>query len=380
MKLNRISLILWVILLMNLALRLPALWTQHIENDEVIYQTLADQVLKSPLNYTLRGSPILKNLPKMNYDQPLFHRPPLFVYLLALFRSLLGVHASVLISILAGALTVVALFGLAKELYGEQVALIAAAALSFCPFLLFCSTRILIDALLVFLLTSTLWILTLAFKKKNKVLFCVAGVMWGLAILTKEPGLLLIFPCAYLFFKEGINREKGVGLFCFGACAFIIVLPWYLWFFSIYKTLFPWWARNMPENLTMFPFIKMVINRPWYFYFQNISLAAPLYVFAWLGALESLKKRSWTLELVWALSFLIPLTIYGLMGEGYQTRYILPAMPAMSILVARFLSHKKEVIWALAIFLMAIGFLTGIVNSFIFYPADIFPLYYFFNI
>ncbi|MFH1458029.1 MAG: glycosyltransferase family 39 protein [Candidatus Omnitrophota bacterium] len=377
MKIRKTHFILFALLQFCLVVRLPALWIPHIENDEVIYQTLADKVSKNPADYTLRGTPILKNLPEKNYDQPLFHRPPLFVYFLALFRSLIGKNAGVLLSILAGVFTVAALFGIAKELYGERLAWICAVIISFCPLLLFCSTRILIDAPLAFLVTLTVGILVVALKRKSRLLFSLSGLALGLAVLTKEPGALAVFPCAYLLFKDGINKEKGMYLLYFLGCAFIIVLPWYFWFFTVYGTLIPWWAKIFPENIKMFPFMEMVVNRPWYFYFQNITLSMPVYAFAWIAMIGGLKKRRLTLELVWALSFLIPITLYGVMGQGYQTRYILPAIPALTILSADLLNTKDELIWALAVFLLAIGFLTGILNTFIFRPADIFPLYYF---
>jgi 4-amino-4-deoxy-L-arabinose transferase-like glycosyltransferase len=366
------------VLLFSLVLRLPALFIPHIENDEVIYQALADKVSKNPLDYTLRGTGLLQNLPKMNYDQPLFHRPPLFVYFLALVRSVFGREAGVLLSILSAVLTIAVLFGITKELYDERTAIISSVLMAFCPLLLFCSTRILIDAQLVFLVTLTVGLLMLALKKKSKLLFSLSGACFGSAILTKEPGMLIVFTCGYLFLKEGMNREKRIYLSYFLGCALVVALPWYIWFFSAYRTLIPWWAKIFPESIEMFPFVRMVVNRPWYFYFQNIALCIPVYIFGGMNLLVSLKKGQMKAEILWALSFLIPVTFFGMMGQGYQTRYILPAIPALAIMSASFINTKTRAVWMAALFLLAIGFLTGILNTFIFHPADIFPLHYFF--
>ena len=378
MNIKGIRVFLPAVLLFSLLLRLPALFVSHIENDEVIYQTLADKVSHDPLDYTLRGTGILANLPSMNYDQPLFHRPPLFVYLLAIVRNVLGKDRGVLLSILAALFTIAAVFGIAKARYNEKSARLCAVIISACPLLLFCSTRILIDAQLVFLVTLTVGVFLMAIRKKSRLLFSLSGLALGLACLTKEPGMLIVLACVYLLFKDGINKEKGMHLLYFLGCAVLAVFPWYFWFFTTYGTLIPWWAKIFPENIEMFPFMRMVVNRPWYFYFQNITLCAPVYIFAWINIFFLLRKKQITLEIIWVLSFLIPVTLFGMMGQGYQTRYILPAVPALTLLSADFMSQKKAWVWGLAAALLALGFLTGIMNTFIYHPADIFPLYYFF--
>jgi len=375
MKIRKAQLFLFAMLLFAFLIRIPALFVPHIENDEIIYQTLADKVSKNPLDYTLRGTAILQNLPKMNYDQPLFHRPPLFVYLLALFRNYIDKSGGVLLSILAAVFTIGAVFGIAKELHNERVALISAFIMSFCPLLLFCSARILLDAQLVLLVTSTVWIFLVAIKRKSKFLFSLSGLTLGLAILTKEPGMLIVFSCVFLLLKDGINRERSIYLLYFLGPTILVVFPWYYWFFTVYGTIFPWWAKIFPENIEMFPFIKLVVNRPWYFYFQNITLSMPVYIFAWMGIVINLKKRQMLAEIIWAFSFLVPLTLYGIFGQGYQTRYILPAIPALAILSADFVNKKNKFVWGLGIFLLALGFLTGLLNTYIYRPADIFPLH-----
>src|SRR3989338_2459976 len=113
MKFNNSHVILFAILLFSLALRLPALFIPHTENDEIIYETLADKVSKNPLDYSLQGTTILEKLPKAIYDRPLYERPPLFVYLLAILRNGLGVRWGILLPIFAGTLTILALFGVA---------------------------------------------------------------------------------------------------------------------------------------------------------------------------------------------------------------------------------------------------------------------------
>jgi len=82
------TVILIAIILFALAIRLPALFTWHIENDEIIYQVLADKVSKNFSDYSLQGTAILEQLPAEIYDKPLFHHPPLFIYWIILFKLL----------------------------------------------------------------------------------------------------------------------------------------------------------------------------------------------------------------------------------------------------------------------------------------------------
>jgi len=100
------------ILLFALALQLTTLFVPHNEGDEVIYLTLADKVSKNFTDYTLQGSPLLAKLPKATYDQPIFLRPPLFVYLLALFGIF---NASLFLPVLASLATLWTTSDLAKN-------------------------------------------------------------------------------------------------------------------------------------------------------------------------------------------------------------------------------------------------------------------------
>lgn len=378
MKIRNSHLILFAILLFSLAIRIPAFFIPHLENDEVIYEKLADQVSKSPLNYTLRGTDILSQLPKMNYDQPLFHRPPLFVYLLAIVRGVFGKPWGIILPILFGTLTVLAVFGVAREWYGEKQGLISALVVASCPLLLFASYRILIDSQLVFLITLAVWAFLVALRRNSRLLFSASGIILGLAILTKEPAVIMVITCAYIIFRGGFSKERVVNFLCFLLCAFLVTLPWYYWFYSTYRTLIPLWAKFYPENFQMFPFVRMVVDRPWYFYLKNISLAMPIYIFAWVSIGINLKKKMAKPEIVWALVYLGVITLYGIMGQGYQTRYILPIVPALAILAAEVLNNRNKIVLGVGITLLGLSFLTGILNSLIFKPADIWPFFSFF--
>lgn len=368
------------LVLFSLAIRLPSIFIPHVENDEIIYQTLADKVSKDLSDYSLQGTPVLDNLPKRNYDYPIFHRPPLFVYTLAFFRSLLGQRLGMLLPILSGALLVPAVFFIGRLLYGEKKALLAGFILLSCPIILFGSTRVLIDILLTLLVALTVLVFKKAEDRQSFTWYILGGFIFGLTALTKESAFLILPVCFYVMFRKGVTAKKVFFAVSFGAVSFAVFSPWLYHFYKASGQFFPWWARIYEENLEMFPFVKMAVERPWYFYFGHLLVVSPVYIFGYLRLAERIKNRGDLTEPIWLLSYFIFATIFGLMGEGYQMRYIMPAVPALCLLSADYLAGKNKVIWIAGILLLAYGFFTGILNSLIFKPADLFSAFYFFKL
>ena len=363
------------LLLLSLALRLPAYFIPHVENDEQIYQTLADKVARDPLDYSLRGTELLAHLPREIYDTPLYERPPLFVFVLAAFRGVLGEAWGILVPVLAGTLTLLATYAVARELYGSELALRSAAIASLCPLLLFCSVRILIEALLVLLVTTTVWLCLVATRKRSTGLFAATGVVLGLTLLTKETGLLVAPVCLFALFREGPRREKARFLVPLALGALATAAPWYLHVYSVLGTFVVWRSSISPEYMERFPFIREIALRPWHFYASNLALCAPVYVLGWIEGLDQARRKLVSTELVWGAAFLLPLTWLGMRGGGYQTRYLLPAVPAFAILAARALQGRGRWLWFAALVFLALGLLTGIMNSLMSKPADLLPLH-----
>ena len=182
-----------------------------------------------------------------------------------------------------------------------------------------------------------------------------------------------------MLFKDGLTKQRSVFFICFLFTAILICSPWYIYFYRIYGTILPLWIKPSHELANTFPFIKTVITRPWHFYISRIVLIAPIYLFAFLNILYLLKKKQIRPEIIWALSFIIPFSILGINGCGYQTRFIAPAIPALAMLSANVFDLENEWIGVLGILLLALGMLTGILNSLISNPSEVIPFYIFFN-
>jgi len=369
------QLVLTAILLFSLALRFLSLLVSHTENDEQIYLALAAKVSNHFSDYTLQGTEILKRLPQGTYNQPIFLRPPLFVYLLSMCDSF---RAQLLIPLLAGLGVIWTTFFLGKRLaLPQSTSLLACIVLACCPILLFTSVHIWADILLALLVCLTLLLFLLAIERNAKSLFASAGVAFGLAILSKETAVLMLPALLYATFKEGAFTRGLTRLLYFGVPAVMVCSPWFYHFHQVTGVFFKG-AEITEENLRI-PFINMMVNRPWYFYFWHIVVLSPIYVFAYFEIVERLKKRESLTEVVWAISYLVPLTLVGLLGQGYQTRYILPAIPGLALLAASAV-HRRRATWvaATAVVLLAYGLLTGILDSLLFRPVDLFAAHEFF--
>lgn len=363
-----LSLLFLSILLFALALRLPTFFLAHNETDELIYLTLAEKISQNFFDYTLQGTALLSKLPKGTYDHPLFLRPPLFVYLLAFFRTF---HGELLLPVLSGLGVLCVTFSITKKLTARtHVAILAILVLAFCPILLFASVRILIDALLALLVSLSVLFFILAIEKKTNSLFVLAGATFGLAVLTKETAVLVLPVLIYLIFKAGVSRNRFGCLLLFGITALLISSPWYFHFYKVTGAFFR--GSEIGEENLQIPFVRMMVNQSWHFYFSHLVLLAPIYLFGYFEIIERLRKRESLVEAIWVLSYFIPLTFYGLSGQGYQTRYILPAIPALAVLTADGLyrlGHRVEIVAAA---LLSYGLWTGILNSLLFKLADLF--------
>jgi 4-amino-4-deoxy-L-arabinose transferase-like glycosyltransferase len=281
---------------------------------------------------------------------------------------------------LCSVLTLLLVYLIGKKLYREEVGLVAAFIFGFCPIAIHASTKIWIDSLLALFCTLTVYFAVLAREKERTTWYILAGISCGLAILSKITALPVLAAVFYLFVRKPWGRKRGVGILFFLASAVLVTSPWFITFYKTFGTILPWQNRPSEELARMFPFTKMILGRPLYFYFLNTLLVAPIYIFAWINMIRRIRKPSQWFEPIWALAFIVSLTIRGT-AQGYIMRYILPAMPALAILSADFLVKKnKKLLWITAAVFLAYGLTVAILNSFLVQMADTFSLFYFFSI
>lgn len=365
--------LIWLILLLALLIRLPSLFISHIENDEIIYQTLTKKVAKkfSLNDYTLRGEAILADLPKDLYDTALFLRPPGFILISSLFWGLSKGMAAVLmlVPIMGALISIAAIYKIGELLNDEAVGLMSAMILAVEPVLLFSSTKFWTDGWLTGLMTLAMLFLVQAVKTGKILDWVVSSFFTFLAILTKySAGLLL--PIALFIMAVNISRFWKISVWFL--IIFLLFGCWWRYYYLQTGMLYPTAGKPNQEAINNFPFVAMVVERPIYYYFKQLAITSPLIGLGLaVSVYQLIRKRKWSVGLVWGGIIMMGLTWYGATGGSYQMRYIAPAMPPLALLTGQQRWFKTNFGQAILLFGLAIGLAIGLLNSYVYPVADI---------
>jgi len=155
-----------------------------------------------------------------------FH-PPLYLYFVGASFALFGTLEAVKYAqCLAGALLVPALGLIGRRAFGERAALLAAGIAAFYPELVWFASHFWAETLFTVLLWWALERLVAADARGSTGAALASGLLWGLAILTRET-VLYFLPVAalWLAWRRGGGARRAAGLV---AVAAFVVLPWTL--------------------------------------------------------------------------------------------------------------------------------------------------------
>jgi 4-amino-4-deoxy-L-arabinose transferase-like glycosyltransferase len=155
-----------------------------------------------------------------------FH-PPLYLYFVGAFSTLFGTLAAVKCAqCVAGALLVPALGLLGRGTFGERTALGAAGIAAFYPELVWFASHFWAETVFTVLLWWAMERLLAADGKGGAKAALVSGLLWGLAILTRET-VLYFLPLAafWLAWRRGGGARRAAMLL---AASALVVLPWTL--------------------------------------------------------------------------------------------------------------------------------------------------------
>lgn len=161
--------------------------------------------------------------PFANY--PIFH-PPLYPYFLAMVNAVFGSLAAIkIVQALLGSLLIPAVFRLAARAFGEKAAPVAAAIVAFYPELIWYASHFWCETLFLSFLWWAIERVMAADEGASRRMAALAGILFGLAILTRET-LLYLLPIAALWLAVSRPRRRpALALILLGA-AFIVVAPW----------------------------------------------------------------------------------------------------------------------------------------------------------
>ena len=139
------------------------------------------------------------------------HENPIWMYLTDLGYKIFGMTlvSSRLLSIIFGALSILALYFLAKEMFNKKIALISSILLTFSSYHILMTLTELDVAMVFFILLSSYFLIK--HLKTNKLKYHItATILLGIGILTKNVGALFIpaYVLAILFYPKIKNKEK----------------------------------------------------------------------------------------------------------------------------------------------------------------------------
>ncbi|MDD8042545.1 MAG: glycosyltransferase family 39 protein [Verrucomicrobiota bacterium] len=286
-------------------------------------------------------------IPHLN-GVPHFQKPPLTYWITAVFIRLLGPNewAVRLTPALAALGTILFTMYISGNLYGQACQWKAGLVLLVSTGFFIVARLVTTDMLLTFFITAAVAGLIGYVHGGRKVWLCVFYGAMGLGFLSKGPlGIVIPAITAVMMQVEQWRRHRPiVRLYWFAGMpiALLIGLSWYLALIHRDKTLFDYFFRH--------EFIDRIASNthgraePIWFYPGVLVLG----LLPWTGfafvALRDLwrRRRSLSSANLWLFAgwVVIPYVILTLVVSKLST-YLLPLMPPLAIIVARWLEHPE---------------------------------------
>lgn len=335
--------VLGAVVLLTVALRLPLLgWdNRSSETDEGIYWQLAASLVRGD-GYTLQRAPILETLSPGMYDRPVFHHPPLYPALLVPFVLLDSPRWAIVVSWLGPLLAVLAVFLVARSrghAARSAALLLPVLGVALDPLMSFVARKLWIDGILAGLVAMSFACLLVAPREGRRSGFLLAsGAFLGLAGLAKLTALVLapvLVLGAWVRFRE-VRTIARDGALLLLPVAFLVV-PWLVYFRIRCGAFLPWWAVADAWLLERYPFVKTLLGRPWYYYVRNLALYIPVLPLAALHLLLLKPRGRWVplavTSAAWFVAYVGAITVVSARGVGFLMRHMVPAVPAIYLLV-----------------------------------------------
>jgi len=365
------------------------------------------RLLKIPLErdegeYAYAGQLILQGIPpyKLVYNMKLPGTYGAYALFLLLFgQSTTGIHLGLL---LMNAATTVMMFVLAKRLFGQLAGVAAAASFA----LLSTGARILglqahATHFVVFAAVAGLILLHRAAAAGRWYVLFLSGVMFGLAFLMKQPGLLFsVFAGIYLFYEQWREKQHWrKQVIRAGSLALGVVLPFALTCLVLFAAgvfhKFRFWVFNYAFAYANVVSLSEGIQN----FADNVTRIIGPALGVWCLAGIGLSAFAWDRTIRKHMVFVLGLLLFSFAavcpGLYFRPHYFILMLPAVSLLVGvgvssatRLLSSGRFAAPLAAVptllLLAAFGYAISEQSAFYFemdpntasrwlYPTDIFP-------
>ncbi|MBU0686813.1 MAG: glycosyltransferase family 39 protein [Candidatus Margulisbacteria bacterium] len=333
-----------------------------LDGDTAYSATIAKNMLQSGDWMTLKYQDSGEIIPK----------PPLFYWIIAAGFKIFGINEfglSIFHSLLA-ALTILLTYLVTRELFNKRIALWSSLILLTSAQFFYQARSPLQDVPLTLFITAAFYCFILFEKRKNYIFYYLIPIFAALAVLTKGPiGLVLIGLVLLIYaiitkkFFSYINFHLILALILF----LLVVSPWFI---AEYKILGPdfakvFWKTNVGRFFMPTDQIGKDLSAPTKPQYDFYTYIAQLFILflPWSGFLYPAIFYNFKREKV-LIGWVLGIIIFFSLSLNYKIgRYILPAYPALAMLVAKFLddalnnydSLKKHLAvskWILTLFIL----------------------------
>ena len=131
-------------------------------------------------------------------------------------------------------------------------------------------------------------------------------------------------------------------MICLGVLpVFVILLPWFVVFCGQYHTLLPTWISPDAALRALSGYMERAMGRPWYFYFSQSAMIAPVVVVIFVAFLRRFRlilSGRLAVPLCWVGVVVVALLFLRSGGHSMQMRFLTPAIPGVYAMLAGLLS------------------------------------------
>ncbi|HZQ29625.1 MAG TPA: glycosyltransferase family 39 protein [Patescibacteria group bacterium] len=315
-----------------------------------LYNIMSLPIFTDEAIYT-RWSQIAKLDPNWRFISLTDGKQPLFVWINMIFMKFISdpLLSGRLVSVFAGALTMVGIFFLARELFNRKVAIISVFLYIVYPFALVYDRMALYDSLVAAGAIWSLFFEILLIKKRRLDIALILGMVLGASVLTKTSGFLFIYllPVSLLLFNWK-SEKRNDQLIRWGTLA--IVSTGFAYFYYSILRLSPFYHIINEKNAIFVYPLREWLTHPFTFFVSNWSgqfnwlltyMTLPvllLIVGSFILNRKNLKEK--LLLFSW---FIFPFIALALFGKTLYPRFILFMTMPLLILAAYSLSeiYKK---------------------------------------
>ena len=281
-------------------------------------------------------------------------KPPLVMWLTAASFRCFGVNefAVNFWHSLCALITVLVTYKLAKEIFDSKTAFLSSLVLATSAQFFYQARSPLQDIPLTLFVLLSIYAYILFEKRSNIGYFYLSSVFVSLAVLTKGP-VGLVLPAIILLAYLAICKRKLpilLHIISAGSLFLLITLPWFIVEYKILGQRFAdiFIGHNLgryfrPIDTVGNEAAKYSGIKPQYdfysYFLQLLIVAAPWSGFAYPAIYYNIKKKVSPLPVIFALAVLI---FFSLSLNYKISRYILPAFPALSIVIGKLISDAHD--------------------------------------